>query len=319
MRCRSNVVSGLVVLMAAAGCDAPSASREAADGGMPNISPLDRTPPLEGFRWESSLGVEVAVPADWTINDTDCNQTDAPSVVRGQGAVQDCLTAEPTTKQIIEIMSDAWRDMKRPEDLTYSDVSVDGEPAELGEGKMPDGRAAGWLHIPGLGAIVDLRVKEQDTLRKVLDSVRIVDVDHNACATLLAEMHASAPKAKTLVPSDANALSVCWFEGGVLASSALHEGAALESIIAALNDAKQGRNMDVPESNCLRDGKVPPPDAVLIAHAKADAALIEMSFSGCTHRGLSNGRDEAQLTERLLLDIMAPLHSGYGYSPYGLR
>jgi hypothetical protein len=321
MRHRSKMVSALVMLMAATGCgSSDSEPSKAADGGInSDVAELDRTPPLEGWRWESSLGVEVAVPADWTINDTDCNQTDAPSVVRAQGAVQDCLTAEPAGKQIVEIMPDDSRDVERPQSFTFRDITIDDEAAERGEGEMPDGRAAGWLHIPGVGVVVDARVKDRDTLRKVLDSVRIVDVDRNACARSLAQMPAVAPKATTLVPRDADALSVCWFVGGVLGSSALIEGTAAEKIVTALNDAKPGRNVDVPETNCLRDGKVPPPDTVLIAHAKGDRAVIELSFSGCTHRGSSNGRDEAQLTEKLVLDIMAPLHSGYGYSPYGLR
>jgi hypothetical protein len=58
----------------------------------------DRSPPAAGWRWESSHGLELAVPASWKINDTDCNQTDAPSIVRAQVATNDCLTPEPASK-----------------------------------------------------------------------------------------------------------------------------------------------------------------------------------------------------------------------------
>lgn len=82
--------------------------------------------------------------------------------------------------------------------------------------------------------------------------------------------------------------------------------------------AKPGRNVDVPETTCLHESELPPPDAVLIVHGDDDYARIEMTFSGCTHRGLSNDRSEAQLTTTLFQATMNPLACGYGFSPYGL-
>src|SRR3954462_10781472 len=63
----------------------------------------DPPPAAEGWRWESSLGIELAVPADWSVNDVGCLQTDAPTIVRGTGGGLDCFTPEALTKEIVLI------------------------------------------------------------------------------------------------------------------------------------------------------------------------------------------------------------------------
>lgn len=167
--------------------------------------------------------------------------------------------------------------------------------------------------------IVDVRVKDEETLQMVLDSVRIVDIDHNQCKTSRKDMSPAAPKANSLAPSRASAVSVCYFDrANVLQASTLIEGVDAENLVDALNSTKPGRNVDVPETSCLREDELPPPEAVLIVHGDNDYAQIEMTFSSCTHRGLSNGRSEAQLTTTLLQAIMSRLACGYVFSPYGL-
>jgi hypothetical protein len=316
----------LTLLLAATGCapatpasDATPATpaTDADGGGSHTTHTLDRSVPANGWRWESSLGVEVAVPDDWAINDTDCDQTNAPSVVRSQGLVVNCFTPEPPTKQIVEI-ADARtaKDVDRPTDLTYRDVVIGSVAAERGEGKAADGRAAGWLHIPGIGVIVDVRVKEEKTLQMVLDSVRVVATDHNLCATSRKDMNPVAPKANTLAPSHASAVSVCYFDKkSVLQTSTLIEGVEAEKLVDALNATQPGRNVDPPPTSCLRESEVPPPDAVLLVHGDNDYAQIEMTFSTCTHRGLSNGRSEAELTMTVLEDTMTPLWVAYHFLP----
>lgn len=60
-------------------------------------------------------------------------------------------------------------------------------------------------------------------------------------------------------------------------------------------------------------------DTMLIARGKRDGALVEFSFSGCTRRGLTNGRTTSQLTIPMLEAIMDPLGVGFAYSPQGLE
>jgi hypothetical protein len=290
---------------------------QAGVGGSSHRRMPDRSVPADGWRWESSLGVEVAVPADWATNDTDCGQTEASSVVRSQGLVSNCFTPEPPTKQIVEIADEhTAKDVSRPAGLVYSEVAIGTAAAERGEGETADGRAAGWLHISSVGVIVDVRVRDVRTLKMILDSVRVVDTDHNLCATSLKDMSPEAPKADTLTPSHASAVSVCYFDKkSVLQASTLIEGSEAEKLVAALNAARPGRNIDPPETTCLREKEMPPPDAVLLVHGEDDYAQVKMTFSTCLHRGLSNGRSEAELTMTVMEAAMGPLSVSYHYLP----
>lgn len=310
---------GMAETSGCASAEAGSPSAEVIGGGgrEGTVRALDRSVPADGWRWESSLGIEVAVPNDWTINDTDCDQTDAPSVVRSQGLVWNCFTPEPATKQIVEI-ADALtaQNLERPVPLTYRDVMIGSTAAERGEGEIGDGRAAGWVHVPSIGVIVDVRVKNEETLHMVLDSIRVIDTDHNLCLTSRKDMGPVAPKADTLAPGQAHAVSVCYFDRkDVLQASTLIEGVEAQDLVDNLNAAQSGRNADPPENICLRESDVPPPDAVLLIHGDNDYAQIEMTFSTCLHRGLSNGRSEAGLTTKVLTATMGPLWVAYHYLP----
>jgi hypothetical protein len=275
----------------------------------------DRAPPAPDWRWESSHGLELAVPASWKINDTDCNQTDAPSIVRAQGAVDECLTPEPTSKEIVQIFGgeEAER-VQLPNGLEPHDVSLGDEPAERVEGRTDDGRFAGWLRVPRLKVVVQARVHERDTLIRVFDSARVVDVDHNGCATAREDIRAKPPATRTLVASDTHALSVCYFGSSeVLLASSWLEGDAASQLVTKLNEARPGANPDVPESQCARSQEVPPVEVMLIAQDTQDRAIVEVSFGGCTHRGLRNGRDTSRVSQDLLQAIMESLHIGYGF------
>ena len=276
----------------------------------------DRAPPAADWRWESSHGLELAVPASWKINDTDCNQTDAPSIVRAQVFANECLTPEPTSKEIVEIFGDqSLEEAQLPEGLEPYDVSLGDEPAERGEGRTDDGRFAGWLRVPRLKVAVEARVHERDTLTRVLDSARVVDVDHNGCATAREDIRATPPATQTLVASDTQAWSVCYFgRSDVLLASSWLEGDAASRLVTKLNEAEPGANPDVPEDQCLRTEAVPPVDAMLIAQGTRERAIVEVSFSSCTHRGLRNGRDTSRVSPDLLQAFMESLHTGYGHS-----
>ena len=100
----------------------------------------------------------------------------------------------------------------------------------------------------------------------------------------------------------------------MLLASTRIEGDAASRLVSELNEAGPGANPDVPESQCSRAEAVPPADAILIAQGMQDRAIIEVSFAGCTHRGLRNGRDTSRVDPTLLGSILDPLHIGYGWS-----
>ena len=67
------------------------------------ITPGDAPEIPAGWRWESSLGVEVAVPGEWGVNLTTCGTPTAPTVIRAQGAVNACAIETPEPVDFVEI------------------------------------------------------------------------------------------------------------------------------------------------------------------------------------------------------------------------
>jgi len=314
---------GLATSMSVSGCGSQVTDGGAAVGvdGLPVVP--DRTPHEDGWRWESSLGIELAVPDEWSVNDTDCNQTSAPTIVRAQGAVDACLTLEAPTKQIVEISPpDPWGDEQDPPpsaEFPRQQLVIDGEPVERIEGELADGRAAGWLTFTETKNFIQARVGDRDFLHRIFDSVRVVTVDTHGCATARKSMKLKAPRAKTLLPAEATEVSICYFDQDQeLRTSALFEGSEATKLIELLNRAEPGRNPDVPKDLCLEE-KPPLADTLLIARGASDGALVELSFSGCTRRGLTNGRTTSRLTSPMIEAIMQPLAVGFGYSPQGVE
>jgi hypothetical protein len=77
---------------------------------------------------------------------------------------------------------------------------------------LPDGRAAGWLNFTNTKNFIQARVRDQDLLHRIFDSVRVVTVDTHGCATARKSMKLKAPRARTLLPAEATEVSICYFD-----------------------------------------------------------------------------------------------------------
>ena len=119
-------------------------------------------------------------PAPGTMLFT-CNQTDRPSVVRGLGASDLCLTPEPSNKQLAVIGSTPEREYG--EGFTTRPVSVSRVAATLTQGRLPDGRHAAQLAITSRQVYLDVRTIDEPEITAILGSARLVDVDHLGCPT----------------------------------------------------------------------------------------------------------------------------------------
>jgi hypothetical protein len=311
--------SWLVALASFAACKGEPRldAREEHAAAPPSHSAPVPAPPAP-WRWESSLGLELEVPSAWAINDHSCSMRDAPAIERAPGARRGCLTPESPTKQLIELLPyQEWEKVAAPEGLVPRAITVGRLRAERAEGRSKDGRFLGWLHVPRLRAYVSMRVFEQATVRHVLDSVRVVDVDHLGCPTRRDAIGTKPPTAlHSLVPANSSTIVFCYYaDSDVLAASTRVEASDALRIAAALDALLPGRNVDRPERECVQPAKTPKPDMLLIATSRSDQAIVELSFSGCTGRGLFNGRDDARITQSLLAQLMAPLHVGYSFAP----
>jgi hypothetical protein len=265
------------------------------------------------WRWESSLGIEAQVPADWAINDIDCGMSQEPTVARAIGASRLCLTPETSDKQVIEIAPWDSRDGDPPEKLVAERVQLGNEAARRALGQLKDGRFAAWLHVPRLQAVLSIRVKNRETMQRVLESVRVYEVDQLGCP--LRRPPPQPPTSATLVPA-VSELVVCYYgEGEAHGASARFDTQEAAAILSDLNAAYPRRNVDQLASECLRRALPPVTDLVLLARSASDRAVVHVGYSACTERGFYNGRNEAQLTESMLKRLMAPLHTGFSFGP----
>lgn len=61
-----------------------------------------------GWRLESSLGVEIAVPEGWSLNDYGCPMSAQPTVEHWKSDMRDCGRAEPPDKDVAVIYADGF-------------------------------------------------------------------------------------------------------------------------------------------------------------------------------------------------------------------
>ncbi len=311
--------SGLATLAVLAGAvwlATPHGSGGAAE--PPLVSPAaprrSSVPAPPGWRLESSLGVELTVPAGWETNDFGCGMTAKPSVVRGRGAETQCLTPEPLSKELAVIEQPVG-----PPFLAVAGrpTSVDGVAASRADGRTGDGRYAGWILIESVHVRVEVRTRDAATTRTILDSVHLVDIDHVGCPTGRPRVARVADSGGGFVTREPAAISICYYGGRAtypLQSSAQLTDEPARQLATALNAARPGGNPNPPEGTCVQEAP-PVPDAVLLVRA-ADGRLtmVWVTYSSCTGRGMDNGVRLAQVTQTLIHLVMKPLHAGYAFN-----
>jgi hypothetical protein len=303
MRAHSRILAAAAVavaVLAAAGA-ASDHNTEARSAGIGSTDGRYETNPPAGWRLESSLGAQIAVPANWAVNDSSCGMTANPSVVRGKGPQTLCDTSEPPTKDLAII-----EDTPKPGTAT----TINTVPAQRGEERLPDGRYAGWISVPSRHVTVDVRTRDPQTTERILHSLQLVDTDHLGCATRQPPKTATAPSQGGLVAPDPKTIAVCYYGGEdrLQASAEIRDDA--QRLAAMLNAAPPGRSPDRPAQTCDPGADPPGDDAILLMRDGA----VRVRFSTCTGRGIDNGARTAQLTPAVIATIMAPVHVGYSIS-----
>lgn len=307
------VLLGATVTVAATRPD--GVAGPAGPSAAPTTPTTTQSPPgpaAAGWRLESSLGAQIEVPAGWATNDYGCNQTDKPSVVRGQGAVRDCFTPEPSTKELAILGHGAMPDFYPGALIAVDQITVDGVPAVRRPAyRYDDGRYLGWVTVESRDVHVIVRTLDEATATHILGSFRLVDPDHLGCPAVLPEVQPQGPAA----PGRPDAISVCDYisaDRRLKASAELtgDEAAALASHLAA---APAGRSPDLPPDQC-GDRTPAKPDVVLLLREGGSVHRIWVTFTRCTGRGLTDGTAHWHLPDTLIHEIMRPLQVGYGFS-----
>jgi hypothetical protein len=267
--------------------------------------------PPHDWVWQSSLGLVIAVPGGWDINDYGCGMTNRPSVVRGRVAGRDCYTPEPANKNLAIIGATPDRTY---DGMPARQVTIDGVAATRIEGMLPDGRYAGALAIPSRRVFLDVRTTRDAERQELLNSARLVDVDHLGCPTARPPLVAAADAPDTLIPAAPTAIQVCLYggEAGRLRASTDLSADDITRLVNAIGSASPGRNPDAPPDQCTDTD--PTPDSVLRVTAhNGTVTLVWATFSGCVGRGLDNGAIQAHISEAILEAFMGPLRTGYSF------
>jgi len=264
-----------------------------------------------GWRVESSLSVQAEIPIHWAINDFGCNMTAAPTVVRGQGATRLCLTPEPPAKELAIFGSG---DLPETPAGNPTSVTVNGVPAKRSSTTLDKGRYHGWIHVPSLDVYLVVRTLKRATTNHILDSFRISGPDHLGCPAMRPPVTAPEnPPTPGLVPPTANSLAICLYahtaQGRLEASTTMPANDA-KSLIAALNSAPEGRNLDPAQGQCIETDQ-PATDVLLLLATDTTVTRVWIIFSYCTGRGMTNGARQATVSDELIHTVMKPLKVGY--------
>ena len=279
-----------------------STSGGSANGGGRQAPPA-LAPPAAGWRWESSLGVQIQVPQGWAVNDYGCDQDARPSVLRGPGPASPCKPRELPSTELAIIAVSAGRPAPPaapPAPVRSGDVQ--GVPVERADGRLADGRFAAWVWLPSLRVAVVVRTLSAATTRRIADSVRLAaPADNNGCpATAPA---AGPPRAGSA--DDPVAVSVCGYPPAgdgtarpVVWFSYL-AGAELVRLLAA--DLGRGRQV----AGCTRPD--PAGGVLAVGLRYADGTLAWLRVRGCAG-GRAGEADDGTTRIGLGQRTMAALH-----------
>lgn len=326
------VAAVLVVLAGSAAACADRPARESGGGGSGEEWPAARLPDLPGWRWESSLGALVAVPESWGVNDYGCDMTYRPSVVRAKIWTGGCPFSERTAELVFidlapvatnqqPVLPTSYREPGSSTgiDLPERAVSIDGMPARRAEGRLPDGRSAGWVRVESPQVAVTVRTLDAALTARILDTVRIVEVDQVGCPARRPPKpgQPGGSPAGPLVPEHPTAIGICYYGGDRLATSARLTGDAARNVAALLNDLA-GRPPHLPDACPWWSAEFA---LVLRVHGGGRAATVWSggTLAHCTRCELFSGGQTVQLrTERYKELLMDPLRL-YFHAPFPPR
>jgi hypothetical protein len=221
-----------------------------------------------------------------------------------------CASEEQPTKEVA-ILADIAAD---DPGVMGRAVEVDGVPAVRSEWRKDDGRYAGTIDVPSRGVAVTVRTLDATLTTGILDSFRLVPVDHDGCPERrpLEAAPVNPGEPATFVPADPTTVVVCAYHtgnaystvDGRLRASWTATGADAVHLAELMNAAPPGANPDPSPEVCTSEAPAGA-DAILLVHASGPTATVRVTFSSCTGLGLVNGSARAQVTMTLVWAIMA--------------
>jgi hypothetical protein len=291
-----------------AGPDGPTTVPQTSQGAVSDL-PL----PDPGWRYESYRDVVVQVPDSWGSGPAPRSDWCASA-----GGAKSPYPAEPFVDTnngfggVLAIGCSNMGDpdplgMEAPEQYWATHLSL-GMPLV---GETPDGvrELDGWTRIIATVGHARFTVlsdqKHLEVAQRVVDSARVVQVDHNGC-------DATSPIQDGLFPrpvqafdmstiGSVDAMAICQYEPrtpvdepGLIASRLL-TGTDANAELGALHVAKVGGGPDTPNT-CLHSE---PPDTAIVLRLNpgAESKDVYVYYDSCVHNGFDDGTSVLELTE----------------------
>ena len=312
---RGLLVIGIVTLIAAilfavsvlVPDDRPTAGPSASSTDQPTTA-LPTPPALQAV---SFRGIEVLVPAGWTLYAEWCGTPVQDTVLIGgdDGNTLLCALLQPPGITIVRLASLSSPFGDELVHLATDPVTVSGLTARRGVGMV--GRAEfAVLVVPDRGAVVSVESPDAASAQRLLDSVRVVAIDSRGCvdqvATLVSPGAPARPGAASLlVPGVPSGASICQYDENWLSGSAALDRAELDQLVAILNGLPEGTSppQTLGPENCaaeLERGHV-----VKFAYATGEPVDVYVHTDGCTALS-ANGARTTEISDALVSSLLAP-------------
>ncbi|MDX6254226.1 MAG: hypothetical protein QOJ11_560 [Frankiales bacterium] len=271
-----------------------------------------------GTQAVSLAGVEVFVPKAWKLNDERCGTPIADTAINDNGRViPTCLIMQPHRLTVVRIerLSTSFGTLRAS--VATTTTTVDGQPARRGTGVLAQLLAPiTSLVLPKQGVVVSVESPDPAAIQQILDSVRVVSVDANGCATAMplftVRGHPETLNSRLQVPASATTAVICRYSATTLAQSTPLTTSQRGTLAGILNALSVGvshikANSTMVTSSCADSaarGFV-----VQFAYPGKAALRIFVRIEGCGALFASDGTHTTKLNEQLIETLVGI--SGY--------
>lgn len=261
---------------------------------------LTMPPAPAGTSWFSHHGVEVAVPAAWLTGKVWCGYPQEDAVVVFGHIRLACAPKVPPHLDVLRVGGAP----KYQFDGKYEerDDTVDGVAVRRMVGRNAEGQYVEALDVPAHATSLTVSTDDPAVARRVLDTVRVLDVDFSGCVAHQADLYASPPAredaVRTMVPSGFTDASVCGYVDGWVVRSRLLDGDGAEEVATALDALPPGFGDPSPRSE---DDEVARGRAILVTfrYPSGPPVTVAVHTVGTREIGASNGAVTGHPTDGL--------------------
>lgn len=298
---------GAVTVLAVAGFSVLRDERPAPTQGLASEPRGPQVPP--GQQPVSFHGLQLFVPAGWTINKTDrCGTPDADTVITPFSSSLACKSPASGIDRgftIAHMITLDNPDAQRYSASATETTTVNGHEARRGS-TTKAGRTLATLIVPDAQAAISVSSPTAAEAREILDTTQVVPVDSHGCVDRSDLQPPRSPDGDAdegkVVPGSPSGASACRYADGWLAFSARLGVADTSAFQAILNGLAPGQSTNTTmteiEAACAADAR----RGFLLTFAYADRedVAVLIRIGGCAYLGATNGARSGKINEQLV-------------------